>query len=134
MMAISLSNSFPGFSDARLMNDWLDAVNVLAISQGREPQKHILSYIPFVAPPNIKAMGILEKTTWDDMKAEMLKSCMGPAFDDTKAAKRRWEALKMNDYDHIANFQFTFLALAKQCGADYAPQFHQYKKSMSEEF
>jgi len=134
VMAISLSNTFPGFSDARLMNEWLDAVNVLATSQGQQPQKHILSHIPFGALPNIKAMGILDKNTWDDMKAEMLKLCMGPAFNDTKAAKRRWEALKMTDYDHIADFQFTFLSLAKQCGADDEAQFHQYKKAMSEEF
>jgi hypothetical protein len=97
-MAISFSTSFPGFSDACLMIDWLDAVSVLATSQGQEPQKHILSHIPFVALPDIKAMGIQSKNTWDDMKAEMLKSCMGPAFDDTKAAKRRFEALKMTDY------------------------------------
>ena len=83
----------------RLMNDWLDAVNVLATSQGQQPQKQILFHIPFGALPNIKAMGILDKESWNDMKAEMLKLCMGPAFNDTKAAKRRWEALKMTDYD-----------------------------------
>jgi hypothetical protein len=50
-MAISLSNPFSGFSDARLMNDWLDAVNFLTISQGREPQNtsylifHLLLYL-----------------------------------------------------------------------------------------
>ncbi len=49
------------FSDARLMNDWLDAVNVLAVSQGHEPQKHILSHILFGALPDIKAMGIFEQ-------------------------------------------------------------------------
>jgi hypothetical protein len=38
------------------MNDWLDAVNVLATSQAQEPQKHILSFIPFVALLDIKAM------------------------------------------------------------------------------
>ncbi len=68
------------------------------------------------------------------MKVEMLKSCMGPAFNDTKAAKRRWEALKMTYYHQIVDFQFTFLSLATQCGADENAQFHQYKKAMSEEF
>jgi hypothetical protein len=53
VMTISLSNTFPGFSDARLMNDWLDAVKVLATSQGQQPQKQILSHIPFGALSNI---------------------------------------------------------------------------------
>jgi hypothetical protein len=70
-------------------------------------------------------MGILDKESCDGMKAEMLKSCMGPAFNDTKAAKRRWKALKMTDYDHIADFQFTFLSLATQCGSDEDAQYHQ---------
>jgi hypothetical protein len=38
------------------------------------------------------------------------------------------------DYHHITDFQFKFLALVTQCGADEDAQFHQYKKAMSEEF
>ncbi len=76
-MTISRSNLFPGFSDTRLMNDWLDAVNILATSQEQEPHKHIMSHIPFVALYDIKAMSILDETTWADMKAKMFKACIG---------------------------------------------------------
>jgi hypothetical protein len=58
----------------------------------------------------------------------------GPVFDDTKAAKRRREALKMTDYHHIADFQFIFLSLATQCGAEEDAQFQAEIKEQAEIF
>ncbi len=61
-----------------------------------------MSHIPFVALSDIKAMEILDKTTWDD----------------TKAAKSRWQTLNMTDCHHIADFQCKFLAFTKLRSAD----------------
>jgi hypothetical protein len=129
-MTISLSGSFPGFTGAYEMNRWLDAVSAVSVTQGKQPLELIKGHFP------IELIGMLEsldtnQTAWDDLKKKILEWCGGTKADDKAAAEARWEALKMEDYDSVANFDVHFYAAAKKSGVSKERQFEQDKKAMS---
>ncbi len=77
---------------------------------------------------------VLEVTTlasWANLKTKILERCGGAKADDKAAAEARWEALKMEDYDSVANFDVYFYVAVKKCEASEDRQFAQYMRSMS---
>ena len=131
LMAISLSGSFPGFTSAHAMNRWLDAVAAVSVTQGKQPLDLIKGHFPIELIGMLETLEVTTQTTWDNLKKKILEWCGGAKADDKAAAEARWEALKMEDYDSVANFDVHFYAAAKKCEATEERQFAQYKKAMS---
>ncbi len=55
----------------------------------------------------------------------------GAKADAKTAAEARWEALKIEDFSSVANFDVYFDTAAKKCEASEDRQFAQYKKATS---
>jgi hypothetical protein len=129
-MAISLSASFPGFTSAHEMSQWLDAVAAVSVTQNKQPLELIKGHFPIELIGMLETLEVTTQTSWDNLKTKILEWC-GAKADDKAAAEARWEALKMEDYDSVANFDLYFYAAAKKCEALEDRQFAQYKKAMS---
>ncbi len=57
----------------------------------------------------------------------LLELCGGTKANNKAAAKARWEALKIDDFIFVVNFNVLFYAAAKKCGVLEDNQFAQYK-------
>ena len=131
LMAISLSASFPGFTSAHEMNRWLEGVSALDVTQGKTAVDLVKGQFPLELIDQLKTLEVTTQTSWENLKAKLLELCGGAKADDKAAAEARWEALKMEDYDSVANFDVYFYAAAKKCRTSEERQFAQYKKAMS---
>jgi hypothetical protein len=131
LMAISLSGSFPGFISAHEMNRWLDTVAAVSVTQGKQPLDLIKGHFPIKLISMLETLEVATQTSWDNLKKKTLEWYGGAKADDKAAAETRWKALKMEDFNSVADFDLYFYAAAKKCEATEDRQFAQYKKAMS---
>ena len=97
------------------MNRWLDAVAAVSVTQGKQPLDLIKGHFPIELIGMLETLEVTTQTTWDNLKKKILEWCGGAKSDDKAAAEARWEALKMEDYDSVANCDVYFYAAAKKC-------------------